>query len=122
MGLKIDLQKAYDRLSWQFLEKVLKAFGFYPVWVHRVITCVSTTRMTLMLNGAPVHNFSPKRGLHQGDPLSPYLFILAMEVLSRLINQKVEASLISGSKLVGIPRPSTICSLLMTCSYWVNAL
>ncbi|KAL5568871.1 hypothetical protein UlMin_025446 [Ulmus minor] len=82
MGLKIDLQKAYDRLSWQFLEKILKAFGFHPVWVHRVITCISTARMTLMLNGAPVHNFSPRRGLHQGDPLSPYLFIFAMEVLS----------------------------------------
>ncbi|KAL5551253.1 hypothetical protein UlMin_001429 [Ulmus minor] len=96
MGLKIDLQKAYDRLSWQFLEKVLKAFGFHPVWVHRFITCIFTARMTLMLNGAPIHNFSPKRALRQGDPLSPYLFISAMEVLSRLINQKVETGLISG--------------------------
>ncbi|KAL5539544.1 hypothetical protein UlMin_045645 [Ulmus minor] len=99
MGLKIDLQKAYDRLSWQFLAKVLKAFGFHSVWIHRVITCISTDRLTLMLNGAPAHNFSPKRGLRQGDPLSPYLFILAMEVLSRLINQKVEASLISGFRI-----------------------
>ncbi|KAL5563053.1 hypothetical protein UlMin_032800 [Ulmus minor] len=99
MGLKIDLQKAYDRLSWQFLAKVLKAFGFHSVWIHRVITCISTARLTLMLNGAPAHNFSPKRGLRQGDPLSPYLFILAMEVLSRLINQKVEAGLISGFRI-----------------------
>ncbi|KAL5580949.1 hypothetical protein UlMin_013391 [Ulmus minor] len=58
MGLKIDLQKAYDRLSWHFIDKVLRAFGFHPTWIHRVITCISTVRMTLLLNG---------------DPLSPYL-------------------------------------------------
>ncbi|KAL5563205.1 hypothetical protein UlMin_032952 [Ulmus minor] len=99
MGVKIDLQKAYDRLSWQFLEKVLQAFGFHFTWIHWVITCCSTVSMTLMLNGALVHNFVPKRGLRQGDPLYPYLFIIAVEVLSRLINQKVDNGLISGFRL-----------------------
>ncbi|KAL5568331.1 hypothetical protein UlMin_024906 [Ulmus minor] len=99
MGLKIDLQKAYDRLSWQFLEKFLQAFGFHLTWIHWVITCCSTISMTLMLNGAPIHNFAPKHGLRQGDPLSPYLLIIVMEVLSRLINQKVDNGLISRFRL-----------------------
>ncbi|KAL5569589.1 hypothetical protein UlMin_026164 [Ulmus minor] len=99
MGLKIDLQKAYDRLSWKFLGKVLKAFGFHPIWIHRVMTCISSATMTILLNGSPVHKFSPKRGLRQGDPLFPYLFIIAMEVLSRLIQQKVDSGLISGFKI-----------------------
>ena len=99
MGLKINLQKANDRLSWQFLENVLRAFGFHPTWIHWVITCCSTVRMALMLNGSPIHNFEPKRGLRQGDPLSPYLFIIAMEVFSRLINQKVDNGMISGFRL-----------------------
>ncbi|KAL5553040.1 hypothetical protein UlMin_040441 [Ulmus minor] len=99
MGLKIDLQKAYDKLSWQFLGKVLKAFGFHPIWIHQVMTCISSARMSILLNGSSVHNFTPKRGLRQGDPLYPYLFIIAMEVLSRLIQQKVDSGLISGFKI-----------------------
>ncbi|KAL5573075.1 hypothetical protein UlMin_022672 [Ulmus minor] len=99
MGMKIDIQKAYDRLSWQFLEAVLEAFGFHPKWIQWIVTCCSTPKMTLLLNGAPVRSFFPKRGLRQGDPLSPYLFILCMEVLSRLINKKVADGLISGFKI-----------------------
>ncbi|KAL5540231.1 hypothetical protein UlMin_044471 [Ulmus minor] len=86
-------------LSWQFLEAVLKAFGFHPKWIHWIVTCCSTPKMTLLLNGAPVRSFFPKRGLRQGDLLSPYLFILCMEVLSRLINKKVADGLISGFKI-----------------------
>ncbi|KAL5561792.1 hypothetical protein UlMin_031539 [Ulmus minor] len=99
MCLKIDIQKAYDRLSWQFLETILKAFGFHPRWIQWIVTCCSTPKMTLMLNGAPVQSFFPKKGLRQGDPLSPYLFILCMEVLSHLINKKVADGLISGFKI-----------------------
>ncbi|KAL5560987.1 hypothetical protein UlMin_030734 [Ulmus minor] len=85
--------------NWQFLEAVLKAFGFHPKWIQWIITCCSTPKMTLLLNGAPVRSFFPKRGLRQGDPLSPYLFILCMEMLSRLINKKVADGLISGFKI-----------------------
>ncbi|KAL5558526.1 hypothetical protein UlMin_034737 [Ulmus minor] len=99
MAMKIDLQKAYDRLSWNFLKSVLTAFGFHPNWIRWVLLCCSTASMTLMLNGAAFQSFHPKRGLRQGDPISPYLFILCMEVLSRLINQKVSAGLIAGFKL-----------------------
>ncbi|KAL5566025.1 hypothetical protein UlMin_029189 [Ulmus minor] len=99
MAMKIDLQKAYDRLSWNFLKSVLAVFGFHPNWIRWVLLCCSTTSMTLMLNVAAFQSFRPKRGLRQGDPISPYLFILCMEVLSRLINQKVSEGLIAGFKL-----------------------
>ncbi|KAL5537789.1 hypothetical protein UlMin_045385 [Ulmus minor] len=69
------------------------------MWIHWVMTCISSACMTILLNGSPVHNFIPKRGLRQGNPLSPYLFIIAMEVLSRLIQQKVDSGLISGFKI-----------------------
>ncbi|KAL5563120.1 hypothetical protein UlMin_032867 [Ulmus minor] len=99
MAMKIDLQKAYDRLSWNFLKYVLTAFGFHPTWIRWVLLCCSTTSMTLMLNGAAFQSFRPKRGLRQGDPISPYMLILCMEVLSRLINQKVSSGLVAGFKL-----------------------
>ena len=99
MGLKIDLQKAYDRLNWHFLKVVLKAFGFHPQWIHWVITCCSSVNMTLLQNGAPFKSFKPKRGLRQGDPISPYLFILCMEVMSRLINKRVKDGQIKGFHL-----------------------
>ncbi|KAL5565119.1 hypothetical protein UlMin_028283 [Ulmus minor] len=97
--MKIDIQKAYDRLSWKFLEVVLKAFGFHPKWIQWIVTCCSTPKMTLLLNGVHVRSLFPKCGLRQGDPLSPYLFILCMKVLSRLINKKVADGLISGFKI-----------------------
>ncbi|KAL5565529.1 hypothetical protein UlMin_028693 [Ulmus minor] len=100
--MKIDLQKAYDRLSWKFLRNVLTAFGFHQQWIHWVMRCVTSASMTLMLNGAPFRSFQPKRGIRQGDPISSYLFILCMEVLSRLINAKVAAGQICGIYL-GLP-------------------
>ncbi|KAL5569507.1 hypothetical protein UlMin_026082 [Ulmus minor] len=64
MAMKIDLQKAYDRLSWKFLNSVLTAFGFHPRWIRWVLLCYFTTSMTLMLNGASFHSFHPKRDRH----------------------------------------------------------
>ncbi|KAL5562053.1 hypothetical protein UlMin_031800 [Ulmus minor] len=84
---------------WNFLNYVLTAFGFHPRWIRWALLCYSTTYMTLMLNGVAFHSFRPKRGLRQGDPISSYLFILCMEVLSRLINQKVVMGHIVGFKL-----------------------
>ncbi|KAL5541761.1 hypothetical protein UlMin_009471 [Ulmus minor] len=88
-----------DGMPSLFLEMVLRAFGFHPRWIHWIMTCCTTARMTLILNGSPFNSFKPKRGLRQGDPISPYLFILCMEVLSRLINRKAEEGLIKGFRL-----------------------
>ncbi|KAL5572923.1 hypothetical protein UlMin_022520 [Ulmus minor] len=116
------IYKAYDRLSWRFLETVLRAFGFHPRWIHWIMTCCTTTRMTLILNGSPFNSFKPKRGLRQRDPISPYLFILCMEVLSRLINRKAKEGLIKGFVFPGILLQSITCFSLTMCSSLANAL
>ena len=99
MGLKIDMEKAYDRLEWCFLEKVLQAFGFPSIWIQWVMQCVTTTSFSILINGSPFSFFKPNRGVRQEDPLSPFLFVLATEVLSRLIEREVSNNKIIGYKL-----------------------
>ncbi|KAL5572537.1 hypothetical protein UlMin_022134 [Ulmus minor] len=99
MALKIDLEKAYDRVSWQFINEALLAYGFDAHWVGWVSKCISSTTMKLLINGAYFRDIKPKRGLRQGDPLSPYLFILCTEILSRMFMSKVENGMIHGFKM-----------------------
>ena len=96
MVVKTDMSKAYDRIEWEFLEKVLQQFGFEAVWINWVMECVTTVSYSYLINGAPYGSVSPKRGLRQGDPLSPFLFILCTEVLISHIQQAELSKSITG--------------------------
>ncbi|XP_074271735.1 uncharacterized protein LOC141595669 [Silene latifolia] len=99
MALKLDMAKAYDRVEWVFLERVLNAIGFDRAWISRVMECVTTVSFSVLINGHPSSEFRPSRGLRQGDPLSPYLFILCAEVLSSQMRRAVETGCLHGVRI-----------------------
>ncbi|XP_074313926.1 uncharacterized protein LOC141649128 [Silene latifolia] len=82
---KLDLQKAYDTVEWSFLNQMLSALKFPRTFIGWVMQCVTTATYTLSLNGDSFGFFEGKRGLRQGDPLSPLLFTVCMEYLTRLL-------------------------------------
>lgn len=81
--LKIDLEKAYDRISWDFLRDTLTTVGFPDQFVRVIMGCVTSTSFQVLWNEGMIEGFQTSRGVRQGDPLSPYLVVLCMERLRR---------------------------------------
>ncbi|XP_021833608.1 uncharacterized protein LOC110773399 [Prunus avium] len=86
---KIDLSKAYDRLNWDFIKNVLWEVGIRGRILELLMHCITSVKYQVILNGEVTSAFYPHCGIRQGDPLSPYIFVLCMEKLSHIIQQKI---------------------------------
>ncbi|XP_072078185.1 uncharacterized protein [Arachis hypogaea] len=121
LAIKLDMNKVYDRLEWSFLQRIMEEFGFSNDWVRLVMSCVKSASYRFKLNENLTNKIFPQRGLGQGDPLSPYLFILAAESFTVLMEKAIRDKRISGIKLA--PSAPVITHLLFAddCIIFVGA-
>ncbi|GKA28194.1 RNA-directed DNA polymerase, eukaryota [Tanacetum coccineum] len=96
---KVDFEKAYDSVRWDFLDDILKKFGFGEKWCKWIQSCLRSSRGSILINGSPTEEFQFYKGLKQGDPLSPFLFILIMESLHLSFQRVVDNGMFNGIKL-----------------------
>jgi hypothetical protein len=97
--LKVDLAKAFDRIEWHFIVTAMKNLGFTDRFIQLVYTCISSTTMAIIINGEPGPEFNPGRGIRQGCPLSPYLFIIAINELALCLQHNSDTNNIQGITL-----------------------
>ena len=99
MAVKTDISKAYDRLEWSFIKRVLERMGFCEVWISWVMQCITTVSYSFLVDNTAVGTITPQRGIRQGDPLSPYIFILCGEVLSGLCKKAQQEGTLAGIRV-----------------------
>ncbi|RVW96626.1 Transposon TX1 uncharacterized 149 kDa protein [Vitis vinifera] len=104
---KLDIEKLYDHVNWKLLLAVLRKMGFGERWIKWVGWCISTAKFYVLVNGSPSGFFQSLRGLRQGDPLSPYLFMIVMEVFRCLLRRAISGA----SYMVGVSRPDDLSKL-----------
>ena len=109
LALKLDISKAYDCVEWKFLQRIMEKMGFPVVWIERVISCVTTPSFSILVNGKPYGTVHPSRGIHQGDPLPPYLFLLGAEGFMALLAKAELEGRINGVSICrGAPRVTNL--------------
>ncbi|GJV98261.1 RNA-directed DNA polymerase, eukaryota [Tanacetum coccineum] len=99
---KVDFEKAYDSVRWDFLDDVLGKFGFGDKWRKWIQCCLHSSKGSIIINGSPTDEFQFGRGLKQGDPLSPFLFLLIMESLHISFQRVVDAGMFHGIDVGGL--------------------
>jgi hypothetical protein len=97
--LKVDFEKAYDTVNWSFLKYMLGRMGFDRKWIDWMMTCVCSNSISVLVNGSPTEEFVAQRGLRQGDPLAPFLFLIVAEGLAGLMRSAVRSGSFAGYKV-----------------------
>lgn len=97
--MKLDMNKAYDRVEWPFLHDIMAKLGFRSRWIDLIMKCVTTVNYRTRVNGELSDLIKPERGLRQGDPQSPYLFLLCAEGFSALLCQAENEGRLKGVKV-----------------------
>ena len=94
--LKIDFEKSYDNVNWSFLLSIMSQMGFPSLWCVWIKGLLESSRAAVLVNGSPTFDFKCEKGLRQGDPISPFLFLMVMEVLSWLLEKAKEIGVFKG--------------------------
>ena len=122
LALKLDISKAYDHVEWPFLKEIMHKLGLPERWIDRVMSCVTTPSFSVLNNGKPHGNIHPSRGIRQGDPLSPYLFLFCAEGFTPLLTKADLEGKIHGVSICRRAPKSPTCYLLMTHCYFAEQL
>lgn len=107
MMVKVDIRKACDEVNRNFLVQVMSKFGFSAEWISWINSCISSPQFFVIINGIPQGFFESKKGIQQGVPLSPFPFIIMVDVLGRLISKGCSEGLWKGIKIVDGVNPLT---------------
>lgn len=96
---KVDYEKAYDSVNWNFLLYMLHRLGFCDKWIGWIRGCLQSATISVLVNGSPTEEFPMQRGLRQGDPLAPFLFLMVAEGLNGMMRQAIRRNLFNGFKI-----------------------